>query len=76
MGSIKIDAEGADRQVLQGAVNTIYNNSPDIMVALYHRAEDFIDLPLLIRSYDYRYKLYLRKKDYIPVWDIFLLASK
>ncbi|HBR31798.1 MAG TPA: hypothetical protein DD733_06910, partial [Clostridiales bacterium] len=76
VGSIKIDAEGADRQVLQGAVNTIYNNSPDIMVALYHRAEDFIDLPLLIRSYDYRYKLYLRKKDYIPVWDIFLLASK
>lgn len=74
VGSIKIDAEGADRQVLFGAVNTIYKNCPDIMVAVYHRAKDLVDLPLLIRSYDYKYKLYLRKKDYVPAWDIFLLA--
>jgi hypothetical protein len=75
VGSIKIDAEGADREVLQGAVNVIYRNRPDIMAALYHRASDLIDLPLLIRSYDYKYKLYLRKKEYVPAWDVFLLAA-
>ncbi|HAN22130.1 MAG: hypothetical protein A2Y15_01535 [Clostridiales bacterium GWF2_36_10] len=74
VGSIKIDAEGADKQVLSGAVNTIYKHCPDIMVALYHRSTDLIDLPLLIRSYDYNYKLFLRKKDYVPAWDVFLLA--
>lgn len=74
VGSIKIDAEGADRQVLYGAVNTIYKNCPDIMLALYHRADDILELPLLIKKYDYKYKLFLRKKDYVPAWDVFLLA--
>jgi FkbM family methyltransferase len=75
VGSIKIDAEGMDRQVLQGAVNVIYKNRPDIMAAVYHRAADIFDLPLLLRSYDYKYKLYLRKKEYVPAWDIFVLAA-
>lgn len=74
VGSIKIDAEGADRQVLGGAANTIYKNCPNIMVALYHRVGDMIDLPLLIKNYNYKYKLYLRKKEYVPAWDVFLLA--
>jgi len=75
VGSIKIDAEGADRQVLYGMVNTIYNNKPDLMVALYHRAYDILDIPLLIKKYNHKYKLYLRKKDYVPAWDVFLLAK-
>ena len=75
VGSIKIDAEGADKEVLQGAVNTLYNSRPNIMVALYHRAYDLLDIPLLIRSYDYKYKLYLRKKEYVPAWDVFLFAE-
>jgi FkbM family methyltransferase len=76
VGSIKIDAEGMDRQVLQGAVNVIYRNRPDIMAAVYHRAGDMFDIPLLLRSYDYKYRLYLRKKDYVPAWDIFVLATR
>ncbi|MBQ4316642.1 MAG: FkbM family methyltransferase [Clostridia bacterium] len=74
VGSIKIDAEGMDNEVIYGAVNTIYCCKPNICVALYHRAEDIIEIPLLLRKHNHKYKFYLRKKEYIPAWDIFLYA--
>lgn len=74
VGSIKIDAEGMDEAVIHGAVNTIYCCKPNLSIALYHRASDLIDLPLLIRKHNHKYKFYLRKKEYIPAWDIFIYA--
>ncbi len=74
VGSIKIDAEGMDEEAFCGAVNTIYCCKPNIAIALYHRAQDLIELPLLIRKHNSKYKLYLRKKEYVPAWDIFLYA--
>ncbi|MBR5780215.1 MAG: FkbM family methyltransferase [Clostridia bacterium] len=76
VGSIKIDAEGMDEDVICGAVNTIYCCKPHLAVALYHRASDLIDLPLLIRKHYHKYEFYLRKKEYVPAWDIFLYAIK
>ncbi len=74
VGSIKIDAEGMDEDVICGAVNTIYCCKCNLSVALYHRAHDIVDLPLLIRNHNSKYRFYLRKKEYIPAWDIFLYA--
>ncbi len=74
VGSIKIDAEGMDEEVICGAVNTIYCCKPNISVALYHRAEDIIEIPLLLRKHNHKYKFHLRKKEYVPAWDIFLYA--
>ena len=74
VGSIKIDAEGMDKEVIYGAVNTIYVCKCHLSVALYHRAEDYIDLPLLLRKHNPNYKFYLRKKEYVPSWDVFLYA--
>ncbi|MBE6692771.1 MAG: FkbM family methyltransferase [Ruminococcaceae bacterium] len=74
VGSIKIDAEGMDKAVIYGGVNTIYVCKPHISVALYHRAEDYIELPLLLRKHNSNYKFYLRKKEYVPAWDVFLYA--
>lgn len=76
VGSMKIDVEGMDRQAIAGAANLIYKNRPDILVAVYHRAGDIFEIPLLIRNCDYKYKLYLRKKEYVPAWDVFLLATR
>ena len=76
VGSIKIDAEGMDEAVICGAVNTIYCCKPSICVALYHRAYDIIDIPLLLRMHNRKYKFYLRKKEYIPAWDIFLYVTE
>lgn len=74
VGSIKIDAEGLDEEVICGAVNTIYCCKCHVCVALYHRAEDIIELPLLLRKHNNKYKFYLRKKEYIPAWDVFIYA--
>ena len=74
VGSIKIDAEGMDEDVICGAVNTIYCCKCNVGVALYHRAEDIIELPLLLRKHNNKYKFYLRKKEYVPAWDVFLYA--
>jgi hypothetical protein len=46
------------------------------MTAVYHRAADIFEIPLLLKVYDYKYKLYLRKKAYVPAWDVFVLATK
>lgn len=74
VGSIKIDAEGMDEFVICGAVNTIYCCKPNISVALYHRYNDIIELPLLLRKHNHKYNFYLRKKEYVPAWDVFLYA--
>ncbi len=74
VGSIKIDAEGMDKEVIYGAVNTIYCCKPHLSIALYHRAYDLIELPLLIRKHYHKYKFYLRKKEYVPAWDVFIYA--
>lgn len=74
VGSIKIDAEGMDEEVICGAVNTVYCCKPNICVALYHRAQDIIDLPLLLRKHNCKYEFYIRKKEYVPAWDVFLYA--
>lgn len=76
VGSIKIDAEGMDEAVICGAVNTVYCCRCAISVALYHRAEDIIELPLLLRKHNPKYKFYLRKKEYIPAWDVFLYVKE
>ncbi len=74
VGSIKIDAEGMDEEVICGAVNTIYCCNCAVCVALYHRAGDLIDLPLLLKKHNSKFRFYLRKKEYVPAWDVFLYA--
>ncbi len=69
VGSLKIDAEGEDLSVLQGAANLITACRPALCVSAYHRAGDLIDLPLVMKRLDYKSKLYFRKKPYVPAWD-------
>lgn len=76
VGSIKIDAEGMDAEVIYGAANTLWCCKSNVCVAVYHRAEDLFSLPLLLHRYDPKYKLYLRKKPCLPAWDVFLYAVR
>ena len=70
IGTIKIDAEGDEREVLAGAEETIKKYSPAINLSLYHRTGDLWSLPLMMQSINPEYKLYIRKKEYVPMWDI------
>ena len=58
---MKFDVEGAEHDALVGGANTIRENKPVLAVCLYHRPEDLWDLPLLIRSIQPEYALFVRR---------------
>lgn len=72
---IKMDVEGFEREAIWGAANTIARYSPRLMIALYHRNEDIFDIPLLIKTINPEYKLYIRHQLYIPAWETNLYAT-
>lgn len=71
---IKIDVEGAEREALRGAYETIRRNSPDIALSIYHRCDDFFDLVNKIRTLCPDHRLCIRRPDYLPPWDTSLYA--
>lgn len=70
---IKYDVEGAEYEALLGSRETIAKHHPALLVSLYHRNEDLWRLPMLVREMGYK-KLYLRRYEYLPAWDLNLLA--
>lgn len=66
---IKMDIEGAEHEAIKGAEFTIRKFSPKLMISLYHRNEDMFELPLLIKSINPNYKLFIRHQLYIPAWE-------
>lgn len=66
---IKYDVEGSEAAALRGSAETIGKYKPRLIVSLYHRTEDLVSLPLLVRELNPAYKLYLRHHPYIPAWD-------
>ncbi len=57
---IKMDIEGAEVRALQGAKRIICENAPKLAICLYHKNEDFLEIPKLLLSFVPDYKLYLR----------------
>lgn len=66
---VNIDAEGSDRRVLLGLRETIDNYKPTLSCALYHRNEDFFDIPLLLKQLYGECEMYVRHFKYYPAWD-------
>ena len=71
---VKMDVEGFEREAIWGASQNIARNSPKMMVSLYHRNEDIFELPLLLKTLNPNYKLYIRHQLYIPAWETNLYA--
>jgi len=66
---IKYDVEGAEKEALIGSEQTIRKYKPRLIVSVYHRVGDLIELPLMIHEMNPDYKFYLRHHPYIPAWD-------
>lgn len=71
---IKYDVEGAEKHALFGSEKTIKVFKPKLTVAIYHRDEDLFELPLLIKSQNPEYRLFMRHFPYIPAWEINLFC--
>ena len=67
---IKMDVEGAEKEAIQGAENTLKNHKPKLNIALYHRSCDVFSIPLQIAEINPDYKFHMRRHPYIPCWDM------
>jgi FkbM family methyltransferase len=57
---LKVDVEGADLGVLQGAAETIRSCRPRLALAAYHRPEDLATLPGFVESLGVPYRWYMQ----------------
>lgn len=66
---VKADIEGAERQMLAGAADTLRRCTPKVAICTYHLADDAVVLADLLRKADFRYVLNERWKKiygYVP----------
>ena len=56
IGIIKIDAEGAEQEVLKGAIETIKTKRPILLVSIYHNINDFFFIKPWIDELGLNYK--------------------
>ncbi|MBQ9066579.1 MAG: FkbM family methyltransferase [Clostridia bacterium] len=66
---LKMDVEGAERETLAGLSETLRTWKPKLAVSAYHRTEDLLLLPRLIRSGNPDYCIHLRHHPYYPAWE-------
>lgn len=56
---LKLDVEGAELAALQGASRTLAEQRPKLAIALYHKAEDLVEIPRHIAGLNLGYELFL-----------------
>jgi FkbM family methyltransferase len=64
---LKIDVEGADVGVLEGAARTLQEQRPKLALACYHRPDDVVRFPDLVDSLGLAYRWYLQCSTMTPV---------
>lgn len=57
---IKMDIEGSEKDALIGLSHTIKTHAPKLAICIYHFQKDFWEIPLLIKSLNPKYKLFIR----------------
>jgi len=70
---IKIDAEGAESKVINGAGEIIKKHKPKMLAAVYHRPEDMYALPIALNALNPKYRMFLRKTRCVPGWEFNLI---
>lgn len=56
---IKMDIEGAETNALLGARETIHRFRPRMALSVYHRLQDFAEVPRIVKSYNAGYNVRL-----------------
>lgn len=76
VGLIKTDVEGAEQELLKGAINTIKTQKPVLLISLYHNPSDFFEIKPLIESWNlgYKFKIF-RPNDRLIYIETLLIAE-
>ena len=57
---IKMDIEGSEKKALIGSKNHIMNETPKLLISVYHGHNDLVEIPRLIKEINHNYNFYLR----------------
>jgi FkbM family methyltransferase len=64
---LKVDVEGADVGVLEGAAQTLREQRPRLALACYHKPDDLVRIPDLVAELGLAYRWYLQCSTMTPV---------
>jgi len=57
---IKMDIEGSELEALKGAKDILIKHKPKLAICMYHKCEDFVDIPIFLSEVVPEYKLHVR----------------
>ena len=60
VGLIKVDVEGAEQLLLQGALETIRRMKPALLFSIYHNADDFFCIKPILEELGLGYHFRIR----------------
>jgi FkbM family methyltransferase len=60
IGLIKLDVEGAESDVIEGAVETIRKHKPLLIISIYHTPKDFFEIKPKLENLNLGYKFMIR----------------
>jgi FkbM family methyltransferase len=60
---LKMDVEGAEIEALNGATKIIAKQQPKLAICVYHKITDHWEIPLLIKSLNPNYRIFMRHHD-------------
>ena len=63
VGYINVDVEGAELDLLNGAINTITTQKPILAISIYHQAKDFFEIIPWINNLNVGYEFELVKEN-------------
>ncbi len=61
LGLIKLDVEGYESNVINGALDSIKKYRPVMLISIYHNPKDFFEIKPLIESLNLNYKFKVKK---------------
>lgn len=75
VGVIKLDIEGFEKKAIEGAINTVKEQKPILIISLYHNPVDFFEIKPLLDKLDLGYRFIIRRSEVvISLGDIVLIA--
>lgn len=75
VGLIKMDVEGFEPQIVQGALETIKRDRPFMAISVYHTPEEFFELKPFLERLDLGYKFKIRHSSLsMPLGELVLVA--
>ncbi|MBU1029797.1 MAG: FkbM family methyltransferase, partial [Nanoarchaeota archaeon] len=75
VGLIKLDVEGYELEVIKGAKKTITKHKSILLISVYHKGQDFFEIPILLKKLvpKYKYRFININHDY-PYFERLLIA--